>query len=190
VIALIREQRLATLAALFAALSFVLPLGFTTTGAVLRWTSVAPPFVFACCGLFTAMLAVVRPPSKTGPVLTFAVFGALSALAPMILLATDVATALDAAVWRSGFWCYVVALALLAITTVRRLAAMDTDSRFSAWAALYGTPLLYAGPQPPMSAPNAPPQFAIPGVRHPSDMSFNINGARAPSSYFEGAFRR
>ena len=142
-IALIREQRLATLATLFAALSFVLPLGLTTAGQALRWTNVATTLVFACCGLFTALLAVVRPPHRPGPVLGFAVFGALSALAPMILLATDVATALDAAVWRSGFWCYVVALALLAITTVRRLAAMDTSGRIGAWAAQYGTPLLF-----------------------------------------------
>jgi hypothetical protein len=54
----------------------------------------------------------------------------------------------------------------------------------------YAPPLLYAGPQPPLSAPSGPPAFAIPGGRHPSDMSFNINGARSPSSYFEGAFRR
>jgi hypothetical protein len=54
----------------------------------------------------------------------------------------------------------------------------------------YGSPLLYAGPRPPLSAPSGPPAFAIPGVRHPSDMSFNINGARSPASYFDGAFRR
>ena len=143
-IALIREQRLATLAAVFAALSFVLPLGFASSGQVLRWPNVAAPFVFACCGLFTALLAVLRPPRKLGPVLGFALLGALAALAPMILLATDVTAALDAASWRSGFWCYTVALACLAITTVRRLAALDTSSgRFSAWAGQYGTPLLF-----------------------------------------------
>lgn len=54
----------------------------------------------------------------------------------------------------------------------------------------YAPPLLYAGPQPPLSAPSGPPPFAIPGARHPSDMSFNINGARSPASYFDGAFRR
>ena len=146
-VALIREQRLATLAAVFAALSFVLPLGLTTTGAVLRWPSLAAPFVFAFCGLFTSMLAVVRPPRQLGPVLGFAALGVLAALAPMILIATDVAAALDAATWRSGFWCYTFALACLAITTVRRLAAVDTgtgaDNRFGAWAAQYGTPLLF-----------------------------------------------
>ncbi len=142
-IALIREQRLATLAALFAALSFVLPLGFTTAGAALRWPNFAPPFVFACCGLFTSMLAVVQPPRQLGPVLGFALLSVLAALAPMILIATDVSNALDAATWQSGFWCYTFALVLLAITGVRRLAALDTNHRFSAWVGQYGTPLLF-----------------------------------------------
>ena len=142
-IALIREQRLATLAVLFAALSFVLPLGFTTAGAALRWPSLAAPLVFACFGLFTAMLAVVRPPTELGPALGLAFFSVLAALAPMILLATDVAAALDATTWRSGFWCYVIALAMLAITGVRRLAALETDSGLGAWVSRYGTPLLF-----------------------------------------------
>ena len=140
-IALIREQRLATLAVLFAALSFVLPLGFTTTGAALRWPSLAAPLVFACCGLFTAMLAVVRPPTELGPALGLAFFSVLAALAPMILLATDVVAALDATRWHSGFWCYVIALAMLAITGVRRLAALEAGSGLGAWVSRYGTPL-------------------------------------------------
>ncbi len=142
-IASMRDQRLATLAAAFAALSFVLPLGFSTAGAALRWPSVAGPFVFACCGLFTSMLAVLRPPRRLAPVLGFALLGALAALAPMILLATDVVAALDAATWRSGFWCYAFSLACLATTTVRRLAALDMRSAPGAWAAQYGTPLLF-----------------------------------------------
>ena len=142
-IALIREQRLATLAVLFAALSFVLPLGFTTTGAALRWPSLAAPLVFACCGLFTAMLAVVRPPTELGPALGLAFFSVLAALAPMILLATDVVAALDATRWHSGFWCYVIALAMLAITGVRRLAALEAGSGLGAWVSRYGTPLLF-----------------------------------------------
>ena len=142
-IELIRAQRLATLAALFAALSFVLPLGLTTAGVALRWPSLAAPFVFACCGLFTSMLAVLRPPRQLGPVLGFALLGTLAALAPLILLATNVVAALDAATWRSGFWFYTLALACLAITTVRRLAALETASPFSAWTARYGTPLLF-----------------------------------------------
>lgn len=74
----------------------------------------------------------------------------------------------------------------------RNAQAYGPYARHGAYAGYgwYAPPLLYAGPQPPMSAPSGPPAFAIPGVRHPSDMSFNINGARSPSSYFEGAFRR
>jgi len=70
--------------------------------------------------------------------------------------------------------------------------AYGAYGRHSAFAGSYGwyaPPLLYVGPQPPMSAPRGPPAFAIPGVRHPSDTSFHINGARSPASYFEGAFR-
>jgi len=143
VIGLIREQRLATLAAVFAALSFVLPLGLSTAGVALRWPNVAGPFVFACFGLFTSILAVLRPPRELGPVLGFALLGVLAALAPMILVATDVAQALDAATWRSGFWCYTFSLACLAITTVRRLAALDMRRPVSAWVGRYGTPLLF-----------------------------------------------
>ncbi len=142
-IALIREQRVASAAVLLAALSFVLPLGLTTTGETLRWPSLAAPFVFACCGLFTAMLAVLRPPQRTAPVLLFAVASGVAALAPLIMIATDVVAALDAAAWRSGFWCYTVALALLAITSVRRVAKQDADGAFGAWIAQYGTPLLF-----------------------------------------------
>lgn len=75
----------------------------------------------------------------------------------------------------------------------RNAQAYAPYGRHSAYAGSYGwyaPPLLYAGPQPPMSAPSGPPAFAIPGVRHPSDTTFNINGARSPASYFDGAFRR
>ncbi|MES2992577.1 MAG: ABC transporter permease [Pseudomonadota bacterium] len=60
-----------------------------------------------------------------------------------MMIATDVVAALDAAAWRSGFWCYTVALALLAITSVRRVAKQDADGAFGAWIAQYGTPLLF-----------------------------------------------
>lgn len=54
----------------------------------------------------------------------------------------------------------------------------------------YVAPLLYAGRTPPLSPPSGPPAFPIPGVRHPSDMSFALPGVRPPSAYFDGAFRR
>ena len=134
---------LAALATLLAALSFVLPLGLTASGEPLHWTSLAAPLVFACAGLFAALLAVVRPPRQAGPVLWFALLGLLAALAPLIMLATDVRAALDTDTWRAGFWCYVAALGLLATANVRALAALDPGRPLSAWAGLYGTPLLF-----------------------------------------------
>lgn len=145
-IPLLRASPLAALAALFAALSFVLPLGLSTTGDTLRWPSLAAPLVFACCGLFTALLATLRPPQRPATVLGLALLALLAALAPLIMLATDVRAALDAGTWRSGFWSYLVALALLATVSVRRTAALDADRASGAVgrsAALYATPLLF-----------------------------------------------
>ncbi len=145
-IARFRSSWLAGLATLFAALSFVLPLGLTTAGEPLRWPSLAAPLVFACCGLFSALLAVLRPPQQPGTVMAFALLSLLAALAPLIMLATDVQAALDASTWRSGFWLYLIALALLAIASVRRLAALDAGrvvNRWGTWGALYGTPLWF-----------------------------------------------
>jgi len=135
---MLRAHWVAGLAALFAALSFVLPLGQASAGA-LHWTSLAPPFVFACCGLFTALLAVRLGLGSVAQVLFFCLLAALSAIAPLWLLAMDVASVLDAAGWRSGFWCYAAALALLAGISVRRFAALDTRGVLVE----YGTPLLF-----------------------------------------------
>ena len=145
-IALLRASTLAALAVLFAALSFVLPLALTSSGAALRWPSLAAPLVFACCGLFTALLVLLRPPRQPGPVLGFALLALLAALAPLIMLATGVRTALDASTWQAGFWSYLVALALLAVVSVRRLAGLDsgiTAGAWGRWGALYGTPLVF-----------------------------------------------
>ena len=139
---MLRQQRLATLATALAAVSFLLPLGDSSTGVALHWAHLAAPFVFACCGLFTALMAVVRAPRRAGPVLGLVVSSLLAALAPLILLATDVVAAIDATTWRSGFWSYSVALALLAITSVRRLAALESERPFVEAIGRYGTPLL------------------------------------------------
>jgi NitT/TauT family transport system permease protein len=134
---------LPALAALGTALSFALPLASTAEGQTLRWSSLAAPLVFACCGLFTALLAALRPPVRPGPVLGFALASALAALAPLILVGGGTADALDAAGWRAGFWCDVAALGLLAVASVRRIAGLDADSRVGAWTSRYGTPLLF-----------------------------------------------
>jgi NitT/TauT family transport system permease protein len=142
-IALLRTSWLAAWAALFAALSFVLPLGLSASGATLRWPTLAAPLVFACCGLFGALLAVLRPPRRPGGVLGFALLALLAALAPLMMLAADVRAALDASAWHSGFWCYLIALALLAVASVRRVAALDTGHAAGTLGALYATPLLF-----------------------------------------------
>jgi len=79
-------------------------------------------------------------------VLGFALLALLAALAPLILLAADVRAALAADTWHSGFWCYLIALALLAVASVRRVAALDAGGASGTWvtrAALYATPLLF-----------------------------------------------
>ncbi|HWH84980.1 MAG TPA: ABC transporter permease [Burkholderiaceae bacterium] len=142
----LRESAPAALAAAFAALSFLLPIGVSAGGVELRWPSVAGPFVFACFGLFAALLLVLRPPRLAGPVLWFAVLCLAAALAPLILLANDVRAALDASAWHAGFWLYTIALALLAFASVHRVAALDAERDANALArygALYATPLLF-----------------------------------------------
>ena len=126
-IGMVRQQRLASLAALLAAASFLLPLGTTAQGAPLPWSQVATPFVFACCGLFTALLAVVRPPREPVPVFGFACAAGVAALAPLVLLETDLLDRLGPIAWGGGFWCYTAALGLLAITSVRRFARLSSD---------------------------------------------------------------
>ena len=131
------------LALAFVVLSFVLPLGRSDAGSALRWTSFAPPFVFASCAMFAALLAVLRTPRSPLQVLLFAVLGGLAALAPLLLLAVDLGATLDAASWRAGFWSYVLALALLAVVGVRRAAGLDAHSLAGLRGGQYGTPLLF-----------------------------------------------
>ena len=131
------------LALAFVVLSFVLPLGRSDAGSALRWTSFAPPFVFASCAMFAALLAVLRTPRSPLQVLLFAALGGLAALAPLLLLAVDLGATLDAASWRAGFWSYVFALALLAAFSVRRTAGLDAHSLAGLRGGQYGTPLLF-----------------------------------------------
>ena len=138
-----RIHWIAALAVIFCAASFALPLGQTTAGVTLRWTSIAAPFVFASCGLFTSLFAALRIPRTTSAVLLFALLSMLAALAPLLLLMFDVSASLDVASWRSGFWCYLVALALLAVFGMRRIAALGSGNLLAAYGGQYGTPLLF-----------------------------------------------
>ena len=142
-ISLARVGWMPLLATVLAGLSFVLPLGYTTAAQPVRWTSLAAPFVFASCALFAALFALLRAPRAPGQVLPFTLLAGLAAPAPLLLLALDVGAALDAASWRVGFWCYLLALLLLAVISVRSVAALDTQGTLAAHAGQYGTPLLF-----------------------------------------------
>jgi NitT/TauT family transport system permease protein len=138
-----RVPKVGALAIVFAALSFALPLAQTTAGVTLRWPSMASTFVFASLGLFTALFAAVRTPFRASSVLLFVLLSLLATIAPLMLLQLDLVASLDAASWRSGFWCYLVALILLAVIGVRLIAALGSGTAVSAWAGQYGTPLLF-----------------------------------------------
>jgi NitT/TauT family transport system permease protein len=146
-----RVPKVGALAIVFAALSFALPLAQTTAGVNLRWPSMASTFVFASLGLFTALFAAVRTPFRASSVLLFVLLSMLAALAPLLLLEFDLRASLDTASWRSGFWCYLVALLLLAVIGVRLIAALGgsgagsgtSGGKVSVWAGQYGTPLLF-----------------------------------------------
>ena len=127
-------------------LSFTLPLGETIAGQPLGWTSLAPPFVFASCGLFAAALAVLRMTRTPVQLACFTVLSALAAVAPLWLLGLDLgATTLDARSWRIGFWCYAGGLLVLAVIGVRQVAALDVQHGTAAAlrGARFGTPLLF-----------------------------------------------
>jgi NitT/TauT family transport system permease protein len=138
-----RVPKVGALAIVFAGLSFVLPLAQTTAGLTLRWPGMAAPFVFASLGLFTALFAAMRTPIRTPSVLLFVFLSMLATIAPLLLLEIDLAATLDTAAWRSGFWCYLAALLLLAVIGVRLIAALGPGGRLVAWAGQYGTPLLF-----------------------------------------------
>jgi NitT/TauT family transport system permease protein len=138
-----RVPKVGALAIVFAALSFVLPLAQTTAGVALRWQSGPMIFVFASLGLFTALFAAVRTPHRPASVLLFVLLSVLAAVAPLELLSANLVTTLDTASWRSGFWCGLVSLLLLAVIGVRLVAALDESTRWSSMLGQYGTPLLF-----------------------------------------------
>ncbi len=131
---------LALVALLLAAASFALPLA-VVDGLALRWMHFATPFVFACCAVFAAFLAILRDATGGGQALLFTVLGLLAAVAPLLLLATGIgeAATAPASTWAGGFWCYLAALAVLAVGGVRRVAALDAAGP---WARI-ATPVLF-----------------------------------------------
>jgi NitT/TauT family transport system permease protein len=132
------------LALLLLAGSFAMPVGFGLAG-VLRWDSIAGPFVFASCALFAALLALRQAALSIGQLLFFCVLTGLAAVAPLWLLKIDTGALQQSTQWRPGFWCFVAGVALLAGIGVRRLAALDRPGATKLPRALAhgGTPLLF-----------------------------------------------
>ena len=118
------------------------PLG-TVDGRVLEWSANPPLLAFAFAAVLAGLLAP-WPLRNRPAVAGFALLAGLAAVAPLALLAQqDPATP---PVWDAGFWLYVVALALLAGSSVRRVARLDlqgpigaqaTAILFGAWALVF-----------------------------------------------------
>lgn len=138
----LRRPGLLGAASLFAALSFVLPLGETADHLALRWSDTAAALVFACVCLFGSALSALRPPHDPAAVWLLALLGGLAACAPLLLSG---AQAVDAGgvVWGAGFWSYLVGLALLGMASVRRMAGLDLGNPAGRGSAVYGTPVLF-----------------------------------------------
>ena len=118
------------------------PIG-TVDGRVLEWSAQAALLPFACAAVGAAVL-VLWPLRRVGAVLVFVALAGLAAVAPIALLARQDPAAPPA--WDAGFWLYVVALALLAGASLRRVAALDlrgpigaqaTAILFGAWALVF-----------------------------------------------------
>jgi NitT/TauT family transport system permease protein len=111
-------------------LSLVLPLG--TLGDD-RVTWIDQPLALACaCGLLLGAGAL-RLRGAAGAI-AIVLCCCIGAAAPLVVLRQDV----EIAATDGGFWLYLVAIAMLAVTSVRRVAAIDVDTLWTR----YATPLL------------------------------------------------
>lgn len=129
---------LPTAALALAIASFAWPLGQAQLQP-LRWTHFAAPLVFAVCATMNAAFAALGGLTSRGQVIVYAGLALLGSLAPLLLLGSGLGELLDAPGWRAGFWCYLGALLLLAVSSVRGVAALDGDGPW----ARYATPLLF-----------------------------------------------
>ncbi len=131
---------LPTAAMAFVLASLALPIA-TLGGTPLHWTHFAAPLVFACCALFAAFLATLRDPTGAGQAWLFNGLAGLAAVAPLMLLGAglDDASGAEPQPWKSGFWCFLVALALVAVLGLRRVASLDARGA----AGRLATPLLF-----------------------------------------------
>ncbi len=133
-------------------------------GRVLEWSSFVSLLPFALAAVPASVLTL-WPMRRPFAVLLFVLLAALAAVAPLALLAKQAAT--TAPVWDAGFWLFVIALALLAGSSVRRVARLDlrgpirgqtTAVLFGAWALVFWQLLTQAFDVPRVLIP-APSQI-------------------------------
>jgi len=135
-------------------------------GRVQDWSAFPSLLPFALAAV-PASILTLWPLRKTGALLAFVLLAALAAVAPLGLLAQQDSAAATAPVWDAGFWLFVIALALLAGSSVRRVARLAlpgpvwgqaTAVLFGAWALVFWQLLTQAFDVPRVLIP-APSQI-------------------------------
>ena len=158
-----RQILLAVLPLFLALQALWRPIGLLD-GRALEWSAFPALMPFALAAVLASMLAL-WPLRKTSTVLAFVLLAALAAVAPLALLAQQDSAAPP--VWDAGFWLFVVALALLAGSSVRRMARLDlrgpvgaqaTAVLFGAWTLVFWQLLTQAFDVPRVLIP-APSQI-------------------------------
>ncbi len=117
-------------------------------GQVLEWGHQASLLPYAIAAVAAAIVGL-WPLRSAGAVAVHLLLSGLAAIAPLVLLAGQPDTGLSDATppaWDAGLWLYLCALALLAGSSVRRVAALDlrgplvdqaTAIVFGAWALVF-----------------------------------------------------
>ena len=127
------RQALLALLPLFLALQALWrPVG-VIDGQTVEWSARPSLLPFALAAVLAALLAL-WPLRKTAAVFIFVALAGLAAVAPLALLAQQDSAAATPPVWDAGFWLYAAALALLAGSSIRRVAQLDLQGAFGAQA--------------------------------------------------------
>jgi len=135
-------------------------------GRVLEWSALPTLLPFALAAALASLLGL-WPLRRPGAVLAFVLLAGLAAVAPLALLAQQDSAPATPPAWDAGFWLFLVALALLAGSSVRRVAQLDlrgpigaqaTAILFGAWALVFWQLLTQAFDVPRVLMP-APSQI-------------------------------
>ncbi len=139
-----RQILLAVLPLFLALQALWRPLGLLD-GQVLEWSAFPTLLPFALAAVLAAIFGL-WPLRNAGSALGFVLLAGLAAVAPLALLAQQDGSAATPPVWDAGFWLFVVTLALLAGSSLRRVADLDlkgpvgaqaTAVLFGAWALVF-----------------------------------------------------